>query len=49
MNEEAEQRGFSGQTNNPVRFYNDGYMIIHLSKPTEWTTSRMNPMVNNTL
>ena len=49
MDEEAEHRGFFRQRNYPVRFYNDGYMIIHLSKPTEWTTWRVNLTLNNGL
>ena len=49
MDEEAEHRGSFRQRNYPVRFYNDGYMIIHLSKPTEWTTWRVNLTLNNGL
>ena len=49
MDEEAEHGGSFRQRNYPVRFYNDGYMIIHLSKPTEWTTWRVNLTLNNGL
>ena len=43
--DEAEHRGFFRQRNYPVRVYNDGYMTIHLSKPTEWTNLKSEPYV----
>ena len=43
--EQAEHRGFLGQWKYSVwYYYNDGYVIIHLSKPTEFTTPRVNTM-----
>ena len=41
-----EHRGFLGQWKYSVIYHNDGNAIIHLSKPTECTTARVNPDVN---
>ena len=44
--EQMEHRGFLGQWKYSVIYHNDGNVIIHLSKPMECTTPRVNPDVN---
>ena len=44
--EQMEHRGFLGQWKYSVIYHNDGNVIIHLSKPMECMTPRVNPDVN---
>ena len=44
--EQAEHRWFLGQWKYSVWYYDDGHIIIHLSKSTECTTPRVNFNVN---